>query len=299
MILLSLRTLKYSPDSPPAGTIGSHMINYGVAARPVPVEEREYQQYYQWVSIFLMIHAALFLIPAHCWKLWERRTLERLIGALSDDFFVQPGNEAAVQHLYEFFLHSHYRVRHRLYALRYLLAELLNLATVAANVLLLNVFLRGFWFEFWPAVHLLFAFDYPGWLEASARLFPRLAKCEFFFSGPSGGLQDLQSLCLLPLNVLNEKIYAAVYLWFLVLLAISGLNVLWKLLLLASRPLRLLVIRAEYREVPAYQWDGALDGGRYSQWFLFRHIAKNLSTSIVHALADRLCHTTREEYYLK
>lgn len=298
----SRMTLTHSLSVPPIilGTIGKHLVHYGVSARHVPEEERDYQKYYQWVSIFLMIHALIFCVPAYCWKVWERRTLERLLGGgLSDEFFVTPAKEERMQGLYNFFLHSHYRNSHRVYAVRYLVAEWLNLAAVTANVLLLNLFLQGFWLEFWPAVQVLFAFDYASWLSATARIFPRLAKCEFFFVGASGGIQSLQSLCLLPLNVLNEKIYATVYLWLLVLFVISAVNVVWKLLLVACRPLRMLWLRLEYREVPAYQWEAALDGGSYGQWFLFRRIASNLSTSVVHALADRLCHTAREEYYLK
>lgn len=274
-------------------------MHYGVSPQHVPENERDYQKYYQWVSIFLMIHALILCVPAYCWKVWERRTMQRLIGTLSDEFFVSPEKEERLQNLFNFFLHSHYRISHRIYALRYLLAELLNLLAVTGNVLLLNLFLRGFWWQFWPAVQVLFSFDYQSWLSASARIFPRLAKCEFFFVGASGGIQSLQSLCLLPLNVLNEKIYAGVYLWFLVLFVVSAVNVAWKLLLLACRPLRMFCVRVEYREVPAYQWEAALDEGSYGQWFLFRRIAGNLSTSVVHTLVDRLCHTAREEYYLK
>lgn len=179
------------------------------------------------------------------------------------------------------------------------MAELLNLAAVATNIALLNFFLQGFWLQFWPAVSMLVSFDYQTWLSNSASVFPRLAKCEFFYVGSSGTIQNLQSLCLLPLNVLNEKIFAVIYLWFLFLFAFSALNVLWKLLLVVCRPLRMLWIRVQYREVPSYQWEAALDGGSYSQWFLFQRIAKNLTTGLVSTLADRLCHTARDEYYLK
>lgn len=212
---------------------------------------------------------------------------------------MDPQKEESLQALYNYILHSHYRLTHRVYALRYFLAELLNLIAVAINILLLNLFLQGFWLQFLPAIQLLWEFDYARWLEATAHLFPRMAKCEFFFYGPSGTAQSLQALCLLPLNVVNEKIYAAAYMWFLVLFIVSVLSVMWKVLLIACRPLRMLLIRLEYREVPSYQWEAALDGGSYSQWFLFRCIAKNLSPSVVHTLADRLCHTAREEYFLK
>ena len=281
------------------GTIGKSIISYGVAPDHVPRSEREYQKYYQWVPIFLTIHALIFCVPSYCWKVWERRTMERLIGSLSDEFFLKPEQEGSILNIYNFLLHSHYRVRHRIYALHYLLAELMNLVTVVLNVLLLNFFVEGFWFQFWPVIQMLFQFDYDEWVPATAHLFPRIAKCEYYVVGSSGTIQNVDLLCLLPLNLLNEKIYAGVYLWFLLLLGISVFNVLWELLLLLSRSLRLFIVSAEYREVPGTWWERALDDGRYSQWFLFRKLAKNLSTSIVYSLVDRLHYTDREEYYLK
>lgn len=50
----------------------------------VPEEERDYQKYYQWVSIFLMIHTLILCIPAYCWKVWERRTMQSLVGSLGE-----------------------------------------------------------------------------------------------------------------------------------------------------------------------------------------------------------------------
>lgn len=38
----------------------------------------EYQKYYQWISIILMLQAALFYIPAYLWKSWERGRISQL-----------------------------------------------------------------------------------------------------------------------------------------------------------------------------------------------------------------------------
>ena len=38
-------------------------------------------------------------------------------------------------------------------------------------------------------------------------IFPKMTKCTFNVYGPSGTLQNLDALCVLPINVLNEKIY--------------------------------------------------------------------------------------------
>lgn len=42
-------------------------------------------------------------------------------------------------------------------------------------------------------------------------VFPRVTKCTFHKFGPSGTIQHHDALCVLALNILNEKIY--IFLW--------------------------------------------------------------------------------------
>ena len=44
-------------------------------------------------------------------------------------------------------------------------------------------------------------------VDAMSRVFPKMTKCTFNVYGPSGTLQNLDALCVLPINVLNEKIF--------------------------------------------------------------------------------------------
>ena len=37
-------------------------------------------------------------------------------------------------------------------------------------------------------------------------VFPRLTKCTFHMYGPSGGLVKNDAMCILPLNIFNEKV---------------------------------------------------------------------------------------------
>lgn len=42
-------------------------------------------------------------------------------------------------------------------------------------------------------------------------IFPRVTKCTFHKFGPSGSIVNHDALCVLALNILNEKIY--IFLW--------------------------------------------------------------------------------------
>ena len=48
-------------------------------------------------------------------------------------------------------------------------------------------------------------------------IFPRMTKCTFSKFGTSGEVEKHDALCILPLNVVNEKIYIFLWFWFLIL----------------------------------------------------------------------------------
>ena len=49
-----------------------------------------------------------------------------------------------------------------------------------------------------------------------AKVFPKLTKCTFHKYGPSGTIEIKDGLCVLPLNILNEKIYILLWFWLVV-----------------------------------------------------------------------------------
>ena len=44
-------------------------------------------------------------------------------------------------------------------------------------------------------------------IDPMVYIFPRMTKCTFHTYGPSGTIQNHDALCVLPINILNEKIY--------------------------------------------------------------------------------------------
>ena len=44
-------------------------------------------------------------------------------------------------------------------------------------------------------------------------IFPRMTKCTFHKFGASGEVEKHDALCILPLNIVNEKIYIFIWFW--------------------------------------------------------------------------------------
>jgi hypothetical protein len=51
-------------------------------------------------------------------------------------------------------------------------------------------------------------------------------RCHLDLFGPSGTLQKLDALCVLPLNILHDKVYLILWYWYLVLFVVTVLQFL-------------------------------------------------------------------------
>lgn len=147
----------------------------------------------------------------------------------------------------------------------------------------------GFWSEYKPAMAALFTFDVASFSRHSARLFPTQAKCVFRKFGPSGGLENLDSLCFLPQNVINEKIFVFLYIWFIILGVLAVVNMIRYALLMTIKWLRTCDLR---RMTDAY-FSGRFQGffmhySDYGYWFTLHMLHKNLSPALYQDLMNDL-----------
>ena len=59
-------------------------------------------------------------------------------------------------------------------------------------------------------------------------LFHRVTKCTFHKYGPSGQIQRHDAQCILPINIINEKIFVFLWWWFILLAIMTTLDLLHK-----------------------------------------------------------------------
>ena len=65
-----------------------------------------------------------------------------------------------------------------------------------------------------------------------------MTKCTFHKFGPSGTVQKFDGLCVLPLNIINEKIYVFLWFWFIVVAIITAIQILTRLVIITIPSLR-------------------------------------------------------------
>ena len=53
--------------------------------------------------------------------------------------------------------------------------------------------------------------------------FLRITKCTFHKYGPSGTIERHDAMCVLALNIINEKIYVMLWFWLIILAVMTSL----------------------------------------------------------------------------
>lgn len=81
-------------------------------------------------------------------------------------------------------------------------------------------------------------------------VFPRVTKCIFHKFGASGSIQKHDSLCILPLNIVNEKTYIFIWFWFMLLATMLTVLVAYRICIVAMPKLRPRLLNARHRGIP-------------------------------------------------
>ena len=66
-------------------------------------------------------------------------------------------------------------------------------------------------------------------------IFPRMTKCTFHKFGTSGDIESHDALCILPVNIVNEKIYVFLWFWFMILIGWTCIFFCFRIVTIVSR----------------------------------------------------------------
>ena len=89
--------------------------------------------------------------------------------------------------------------------------------------------------------------------EAPNVVFPKVVKCSMSYHGVSGNIENNSSMCTLPINIINEKIYLVLWLWFTCLAFISTISLLHQSILLLFPSTRKIEIQIRSRSTQHHQ----------------------------------------------
>lgn len=197
--------------------------------------------------------AILFYTPRWLWKGWEGGKIHALMMDLDIGLCSEIEKKQKKKMLLDY-LWENLRY-HNWWAYKYYLCEFLALLNVIgqlverfrsnliANQQMCNpgqMFLMN---RFFDGAFLTFGIDVLNFLESDQEdridpmiyVFPRMTKCTFYKYGVSGEVERHDAVCILPLNVVNEKIYVFLWFWFLILGILSVLTVIYRVRVITFR----------------------------------------------------------------
>lgn len=111
-------------------------------------------------------------------------------------------------------------------------------------------------------------------------VFPKLTKCSYHLYGPSGSKQSRDAMCVLPLNVVNEKLFLFLWIWFYFLAIVSCLQLVYRALVLCFPRVRYYLLLAYARSLTGKHAKLIVKKLTYGDCFLLFLLGKNLNSLI-------------------
>ncbi|XP_064457178.1 innexin shaking-B-like [Ornithodoros turicata] len=242
--------------------------------------------YYQWVCFVLLLQAGMFYVPHWIWSTVEAGKIQYLTIGLESAVIPEDERRTRRKLLIGYFMrHLHC---HKMYLATFILSQGLNFINVVGQMLILNRLLNGHFTEYGFQVVRFLQRDWKNRTDPMVRIFPRMTRCTFYRYGSGGGVQSSESMCLLPLNNINEKVY--VLLWFLfAFLALASVVSLagWTVLLVVPK-FRLAVLRYKGHLSVGKRVEKMVRACSVGDWFLLYQLSSNMDVVNFHSFMEEL-----------
>lgn len=268
------------------GRIGKDVIQPGVASHVQGEDTVKYHKYYQWVCFVLFFQAMLFYVPRYLWKNWEGGRLKMLVLDLNCPILAEDCKQDRKKLLIDYFINNLHT--QNFYAFRFFICEALNFVNVVLQIYFMDYFLDGEFSTYGSEVLNFTNMDQENRSDPMARVFPKLTKCTFRKYGASGTIQNFDGLCVLPLNIVNEKIYVFLWFWFILLTALTALSLLYRLAVIMGPQVRVYLLRARSRLSSQEQIEIIARNCQIGDWFVLYQLGRNIDPLIFKELMSDL-----------
>jgi len=165
----------------------------------------------------------------------------------------------------------------------------LNFVNVIANIIFVDKFLGGTFLTYGTDVLRFSNMNQENRSDPMVEVFPRMTKCIFHKYGASGSIQKHDALCVLALNILNEKIYIFLWFWFLILAALSACAILYSALVVMMPTTREAIIKRRFRGGSANEVEHLIRNIQVGDFLLLHLLGQNISVNAFSEILTSLC----------
>jgi len=273
------------------GVKGKDFAYPGVGPETYETDEegdRVFHAYYQWVPFVLYLQGVMFYIPHYLWKTFEDKKLDKITNGLRSksinvtDDALRDNCDKLVKYLWET------RGMHNMYAVKYFVCDVLNFVNVVGQMYFLNFFLGGVFMTYGTDVLNFINEEDSERTDPMMTVFPRITKCTFHKYGPSGTIQKHDAMCVLALNIINEKIYITLWFWFIILAIITSIYIIYVIAMVTVPSLRkVMVVRKAKGQVKDKTYH-LVEKAQIGDWFLIFLLSRNMDTIMYNVFVEEL-----------
>lgn len=228
----------------------------------------------------------MFYIPRYLWKMWEGQKMRNLVLNLKNPILSEKERDEELDLLVGYF--KRHFGNHNTYLYYYTFCEALNFLNVCFQMYLVDAFLGGTFTSYGLDVLRYSEMEQNDRTDPMIKVFPRMTKCTFHRYGSSGDVQRHDALCILPVNIINEKIYIFLWFWFVLLALISGGLLIYRIFVLSMKKFRRTVLVQRARLSDEEDLSAILESCEVGDWFLLYMLCKNMDPLHYRELASKL-----------
>lgn len=241
-----------------------------------------YNSYYQWVPLYLVVLAIAFYLPRLLWLMMEGG-LMKFFGTGTTTRTIEDQEEKE-QTLVKFFcknVHNKYNI----YFYGFITCEILNVFIVTVQFGVTNQFLHGRFLNYGPKV--LYYYRLPDEEQALQKnpmcyTFPRIASCDYWRWGPGGLQENINAICILALNMINDKVFLVLWWWFMFVSIVGCTRLIYRLIQTQSAKLRYQLINLRMnryfkKSTKITKIESFITQATLGDWFVLYQLSKNLN----------------------
>lgn len=279
-------TYTFSMPDRMTGKIGTHMAHPGLGPY-APEDKRTFHSYYQWVPFMLFFQGLLFYLPHWIWKNWEDGKVRMITdGIRGSAIALNDERKERQKRLVHFFVDTLHM--HNSYAYAYFFCEFLNFINVFLNMIIIDTFLNGTFMTYGTEVIQFHSMDQENRTDPMIEIFPRVTKCTFRKYGPTGTIQTHDALCVLALNILNEKIYIFLWFWLIFLAVLSTFALLYSFAVITLPTIREIILVRRFRFGTPNNVSTLIKKTQIGDFLLLHLLGQNMSMMTFGDLLDEL-----------
>jgi len=241
-----------------------------------------YNSYYQWVPLYLILLAFLVYLPRMFWLIMEGGLME-FFGKGTTTRHVEDQDEKK-EELVKFFcknVHNKYNI----YFFGFMLMEFLNWMIIVILFFVTDAFLN---YKFsWYGTRVWRYYRLPIEVQRETAnpmcdAFPRIASCDYWRWGAGGKQENINAICVLNLNMINDKVFMILWWWFFFLVIIGFIRIIYRIIQTQSAKLRFQLLNMRMnryfkRSSKVEKIEYYVSKCKLGDWFVLYQLSKNLN----------------------